>query len=134
MIGMTEKLKLSIVLPTTPAEIYKTWMSTKGHSAMTGADAKVSPKIGGKFTAWDEYIEGTTEELEKNQRILQKWRTTDFPDDSPDSLVEIILESVEKGTKITLIHTDIPKGQKESYKTGWKDFYFTPMKEFFGSS
>lgn len=129
---MPENLKLSIILPTEPAEIYKAWMSTKGHSAMTGAEAKVNPKVGGRFTAWDEYIEGTTEELEMNQRIVQRWRTTDFPNDSPDSLVEIILEAVEKGTKMTLIHSEIPDGQKESYKKGWKDFYFSPMKEYFG--
>ncbi|MFW9851084.1 MAG: SRPBCC domain-containing protein, partial [Candidatus Thorarchaeota archaeon] len=92
----------------------------------------VDPKVGGRFTAWDEYIEGTTEELEMNQRIVQRWRTTDFPNDSPDSLVEIILEAVEKGTKMTLIHSEIPDGQKESYKKGWKDFYFSPMKEYFG--
>jgi activator of HSP90 ATPase len=45
--------------------------------------------------------------------------------------VEIILEEVSGGTKVTLIHTKIPDGQGESYKQGWDDFYFTPMRAYF---
>ena len=71
--------------------------------------------------------------MEPSRRIVQKWRTADFPDDSQDSTVEIILEKVEKGTKIVLIHTEIPEGQKNDYKQGWKDFYFNPMKDYFKS-
>jgi activator of HSP90 ATPase len=116
-----------------PEEIYESWLDSKKHSVMTGSEAKVDPRIDGKFIAWDGYIEGRTIELEVGRRIVQKWRTTDFPDDSPDSTVEIILEKVEKGTKIVLIHTEIPAGQKNDYKQGWKDFYFDPMKDYFGS-
>jgi activator of HSP90 ATPase len=35
-------------------------------------------------------------------------------------------------TKLTLVHTNIPTGQEDSYKKGWEDFYFKPMREFFG--
>jgi activator of HSP90 ATPase len=128
-----DKLKMSVTIPAKPEEIYESWLDSQKHSDMTGSEAKVNPKINGKFTAWDGYIEGKTIELETGRRIVQKWRTTDFPDDSPDSTVEIILEKVEKGTKIVLIHTEIPEGQKNAYKQGWKDFYFEPMKDYFGS-
>ena len=130
---MTEKLKMSATISAKPEEIYKAWLDSKIHSEMTGSEAKVEPKINGAFTAWDGYIEGKTIEMEPGRRIVQKWRTTDFPSSSPDSTVEIILEEVEKGTKISLIHTEIPKGQKEDYKQGWKDFYFNPMKDYFKS-
>ena len=128
-----DKLKMSATIPARPEEIYESWLDSQKHSDMTGSEAKVNPKINGKFTAWDGYIEGRTIELEAGRRIVQKWRTTDFPDDSPDSTVEIVLEKVEKGTKIVLIHTEIPTGQKDGYKQGWKDFYFDPMRDYFGS-
>lgn len=128
---MTEKLKMSTTIPTTPDAIYESWLDSKKHSEMTGSEAKVDAIIGGKFTAWDDYIQGKTIELDPGRRIVQEWRTTDFPSDSPNSIVEIILEKVEKGTKITLIHTEIPEGQKDDYKQGWKDFYFNPMKAHF---
>ena len=129
---MKHGFKLSAVIPATPAEIYKAWLSTKGHTAMTGSAAKVDGKIGGKFTAWDGYIFGSTLALEPDQRIAQAWRTSEFPDEAPDSLVEITLKETKDGTKITLTHSQIPAGQEDSYRQGWEDFYFKPMKTYFG--
>ncbi len=130
---MTEKLRLSVTIPAEPKDVYKAWLDSKGHSEMTGSEAKVEPRINGAFTAWDGYVEGTTIELEPEQRIVQKWRTSDFPSGSEDSVVEIVLKSVDAGTKLVLIHTEIPDGQGEEYKEGWKEFYFKPMKEYFKS-
>jgi activator of HSP90 ATPase len=98
---------------------------------MTGSKAEVQGGSGGAFTAWDGYIWGKTLEAEPHRRIVQSWRTGEFPEESPDSRVEIILEEVPDGTKITLIHTDIPDGQGDGYKQGWDVFYFTPMRKYF---
>jgi len=129
---MKNGFKLSAVIPVAPADIYKAWLSTKGHAAMTGNPAKVNGKVGGKFSAWDGYIFGSTLELEADRRIVQAWRTSEFPDDAPDSRLEILLEETSGGTKITLTHTDMPEDQVESYRQGWEDFYFKPMQEYFG--
>ena len=129
---MKNGFKLSAVIPAKPAEIYKAWLSTKGHTAMTGSAAKVNGKIGGKFTAWDGYIFGSTLALEPDSRIVQAWRTSEFADDDPDSLVELSLKETKDGTKLTLTHTQIPTGQEDSYRQGWEDFYFKPMKAYFG--
>jgi len=99
--------------------------------AFTGGGAVIDPAVGGKFTAWDGYIEGKTKELQPYKRIVQSWRTTNFPASSPDSELEVFFETVEGGTKITLRHSNIPTGQGQDYKQGWKDHYFTPMKEYF---
>ena len=128
---MENKFTVSEVIPATPEQIYQAWLSTNGHSAMTGSPAEVEARVKGKFTAWDGYIFGETLELKPNQRIVQAWRTTEFPEGSPDSRVEILLEAVKDGTKIAISHSNIPKGQAEDYKQGWQDFYFKPMKEYF---
>ncbi len=99
---------------------------------MTGSPASVEGRVGGKFSAWDGYIYGTTLEMEPNRRILQAWHTTEFPEGSPDSRLEVLLEAEGSGTRITLVHTEIPEGQAESYLQGWQDFYFDPMTEYFG--
>jgi activator of HSP90 ATPase len=64
-------------------------------------------------------------------RIVQTWRTTEFPQNAPDSRLEISLEKAKGGTKITIVQTEIPKGQGASYHQGWIDYYFTPMKRYF---
>ena len=37
-----------------------------------------------------------------------------------------------EGTRVVIIHTDIPEGQSERYETGWIEYYFEPMKKYFG--
>jgi len=122
---------LSEVIAAKPAEIYQAWLSSEGHTAMTGSPARVDGRVGGEFSAWDGYIFGKTLELTPNQHIAQTWRTSEFPDDAPDSRVEVELEEVTGGTKITLTHSNMPANQVDSYRQGWEDFYFTPMKEYF---
>jgi activator of HSP90 ATPase len=130
-IEMKNGFTLSEVFNTKPSAIYKAWLSSKGHSAMTGSAAKVDGRVGGKFTAWDGYIFGSTLELTPDRRIVQAWRTSEFPEGTPDSRVEILLEETRGGTKLTLTHSDMPDDQIDSYRQGWEDFYFKPMREYF---
>ena len=128
---MTERIEVSEVLPVRQKNLYEAWLDSDKHSAFTGSPAVIDKRVGGTFTAWDGYISGTTITVEPFSRIIQTWRTTEFPDDAPDSEIEVVFEEVPEGTKITLIHTDIPDGQGEAYRKGWIDFYFTPMKQYF---
>jgi activator of HSP90 ATPase len=127
---MTEQIKLSANIPASPKQIYDAWLSRKEHSKMTGSKATTSIKVGGKFTAWDKYISGINLELIPGKRILQAWRTTEFSKDDLDSHLLIKFEEVKGGSKVTLIHSEIPKGQSASYKKGWSDFYLKPMKTY----
>lgn len=128
---MKNGFTLSETIHAGPAEIYEAWLSSEGHAAMTGSPAQVDGKVGGEFRAWDGYIFGKTLALRPNQQIVQAWRTSEFPEDAPDSQVEVLLENVAEGTKIMLIHSDMPEDQVDSYRQGWEDFYFKPMKEYF---
>lgn len=129
---MLESCSVSDLIPASPQAIYEAFLSSEGHAAITGSPAEVDPKVGGKFTAWDGYISGITLELEPHRRIVQAWRTTEFPEDAADSRLELLLEDAPGGTRVTFNHTGIPEGQGESYRQGWLDFYFTPMKAYYG--
>ena len=100
---------------------------------MTGGRATGSARVGGKFTAWDGYISGRNLELAPPSRIVQAWRTSDFPDDAPDSRLEISLAPAKGGTKVTLAQKDIPPGQADGYRRGWVEYYFTPMRRYFST-
>jgi activator of HSP90 ATPase len=127
----SESFNISAQFPISARELYQAWLDSKQHAGFTGAGAQVDPRVGGKFTAWDGYILGKTLELTPYRRIVQAWRTTDFPNGCSDSLVEITLEPVAGGTKLMIKHTGIPEGQGEGYKDGWRQFYFKPMKPYF---
>jgi activator of HSP90 ATPase len=130
---MENSLTMSVVLPATSEQVYTAWLSTEKHSAFTGSPAAVDARVGGTFTAWDGYIGGTTLALTPYRRIVQAWRTTEFPGDAPDSGLEILIEPVEDGTRLTLDHRNIPAGQADEYRQGWEDFYFGPLTAYFAS-
>ncbi len=129
---MKNEFTLIVTINSKAEKFYEAYLSSEGHTALTGSPARVDGTVDGDFTAWDGYIQGMFLELEKNKRIVQAWRTAEFPEDAEDSIVEILLEEDHGKTKLTLKHTNIPKGQMDSYKTGWEDFYFKPMREYFG--
>lgn len=110
--------------------LYEAWLNSEAHTKMTGGEAMCSDVVGGKFTAWDGYIEGENLELIPNQKIVQSWRTSEFLDKDPDSLLTIQFIVKNEGTELNLIHENIPEGQSQ-YEEGWKEHYFTPMHIFF---
>ncbi len=127
---MAYSFEVSDVIAASAEEIYHAWLDSYEHSQMTGSPAQVTPKEGAEFTAWDGYISGKNLELQPSTRIVQAWRTTEFKESDPDSLLEVILEPVDGGTRVTLRHSNLPDDD-DQYLQGWLDFYFAPMKEFF---
>lgn len=126
-----ESLKISINLPVKAEKLYKAWLSSKEHAKFTGAGAKASAKVNGKHSSWDGYIRGKNLELKAGKKIVQSWRTSEFPEDAPDSVLEITFEEKAGKTKLNLYHHGLQKGDAKKYKKGWQDFYFTPMKLYY---
>ena len=121
---------LKATIDASPEAIYTAWLSSKGHSKMTGGEANASNLTGNSFTAWDGYISGKNLLLEENKRIVQSWRSSQFEDHEPDSQIEVRLSEQGGKTLITLIHTNLPDSG-EHYKKGWEEHYFQPMNSYF---
>jgi len=121
---------LKTKIKATAKQIYTVWLSSEGHTKMTGGEATVSDIIGADFTAWNGYIEGKNIVLEPYKRIIQSWRTSQFKDVEKDSKIEILFHEINGQTELTLIHTNVPESG-EHYKKGWDKSYFQPLKAYF---
>jgi uncharacterized protein YndB with AHSA1/START domain len=128
---MSGSLRLSAFIPAPPAVVYHAWLNGRQHAAMTGAKATSQARVGGKFTAWDGYIFGQHLELVPDCRIVQSWRTTEFPEDCPDSRLQVDFVPEADGTRLTLIQSDLPAGEAARYQVGWQQFYFEPIQRYF---
>lgn len=126
-----EALRVTTTVPVAPTTLYYAWLDSAQHGAMTGGGANVVNDVGAKYSAWDGYITGTFIALDLGRRIVASWRTKDFPSDAPDSRVEVHFEALGGNTRVLVLHTDIPEGQSESYRSLWNDKYFTPMRTYF---
>jgi len=105
---MAYRFRLTHVFPVSPKVLYDTWLSSQGHTALTGGKAKMSASLGGRYTAWDGYISGRNLALEPGRRIVQSWRTAEFADADKDSKITVTLTPVKAGTRLTLAHSGVP--------------------------
>jgi uncharacterized protein YndB with AHSA1/START domain len=131
---MTRRVKTitqKVVVPAQPADVYDAFVNARTHAAFTGAAATGSARVGGRFTSWDGYITGVHRELVKGRRIVQDWTTTEWPDGAEPSQVELSLTAVKGGTEVRMVHSNVPAEQADSYRQGWIDYYWEPLKAYF---
>ena len=128
---MTYEFKLTCTLPASPEAVSDARLDSARHSAMTGAPATISNRVGEPYAAWDGYITGRTLELVPGRRIVQSWRTSEFGDADPESTIVVDLAPTKTGTRLALTHSSVPDGQTGYENGGWQEFYFSPMKAYF---
>lgn len=127
-----ESLTMDATLLASPERVYAAWIDGGEHSEFTGGEAIIDAREGGKHSAWSGYIEGTFLELDPGKRLVMTWRTTEFDEADPDSHLEVRFMPDGGGTRLELVHTGLPPGGGAKYTTGWKEFYFVPMRKYFG--
>ena len=131
---MEPGIKISAIFPVSAKRLYDAWLNSRTHSDFTGTKSHIDPRQGSAFSISNGYITGSNLILQPYGRIVQHWRTTEFPDGSPDSKLEVLFEKHNSGTKLTIIHTQLPSGDEKKYEKGWKDHYLKPMKSYFKKS
>ena len=135
MVLKFKTLKQSHIIDAPEEKVYHAYLNAKTHSAFTGSKATSDPKVGGKMTAWDGYIEGKFLELEEGKRIVQEWKTSEWPEGYPPSILELIFKPASKSrTRVLMIHSKVPLEQADEYDEGWVSSYWEPMREYFDNS
>jgi uncharacterized protein YndB with AHSA1/START domain len=130
---MSDSIELFTVLAAPPERVYRAWMDSADHAAFVRGQAEIDARVGGEYRIFDGYITGKTTVLEPPRRVVQTWRTTEFPEESPDSILEVLFDAAGSGCRLTLKHREIPDGQGPKYEEGWKEHYFPGMQDFFGA-
>ncbi len=114
-----------------PVEVYDALVNPKKHGEFTGAKATGEAVAGGEFTAYDGYISGTYVELVRARKIVQDWRTSEWPEGYPPSRLEFQFAPKDDGTEVTMTHSQVPAAQADAYRQGWVDYYWKPLEEYF---
>ena len=121
----------TVRLPGSPRAVYDLLMTTKGHIAFTGAEARISPKVGGKFMSWGGYIHGRNLALTPGKTIYQTWIPTDpsWPK-GHESRVRYALTATSGGTRLTFTHSRVPIEHVGHLSSGWKESYWGPLRKY----
>jgi len=131
---MAYSFEVSGQVDASPQQVFDAWMSSEGHSAMTGGEAHLDPRVGGSFDAWNGYIHGTTLVLEPPHRLVQSWRSANFAEGAEDSQIEVTFVEHEGATLVTVHHTNVPDGDLGYENGGWQQSYFTPIQAYFAAN
>jgi activator of HSP90 ATPase len=121
-------VKQTVTFKASPHDVYEALMDSKKHAKFTGDKASISRKVGGKFSVFDGYSEGTNLELIADNKIVQTWRASDWPE-GHYSKATFSLKEIEGGTRLTFTQTGVPTDQYADISQGWRDYYWAPLKE-----
>ena len=129
---MPDSFELEMIVAAEPQRVFSAWLDAKEHAAFTGGgEAIVEPWSGGRFTAWEGYIHGILLGVDPGKRIVQTWRTSEFPPEYRDSRVVVEFEAARGGTRVRIRHAELPPSQVKKYEKGWMEHYLKPLARYF---
>lgn len=124
-------IRQKVIVSASPRQVYEAFVDPRIHAAFTGSPAKGSRRLGSHFTACGGYIDSVHRELAPGKRIVQDWSTTEWPEGATVSRLELTLKEVAKGTELTMVHSNVPASQAHSYRKGWIEYYWKPLRAYF---
>jgi activator of HSP90 ATPase len=128
----TKSFRQRVLFKNTRSEdLYDMILDSKKHAQFTGDKARISKRVGGKFTAYGDYIEGKNLDLKRPRKIVQSWRASDW-EDGYFSKVTFEFKKSPRGTNLIFTHVGVPAEHVSSLKQGWIDYYWKPMKAALG--
>lgn len=123
-------IKQKIHFNAKPEDVYEYLINPRKLSNITGGKASNTQKVGGKFSAYDDYIQGTNEELVLGKKIVQKWTCSDFPSGHYSKITITFKKIGEKQCDLNFIQEDVPDDLYEDISQGWHEFYWEPIKDY----
>lgn len=117
----------------TPERLFTIYLSSKEHGKMTGAKASIQNKVGSKFTAHDGWISGKNLQIVPNKLIVQSWRGKDWKKNEVDSTLILKFNKVKNGAEIHMIHANVADSYAKDITSGWKSYYWNPLKKYLNS-
>ena len=90
----------------------------------------IEPRAGAEFRAFDGMLSGQILHVEPKRLIVQTWRSVNFPKDAIDSVLVLSFWKEQDGSRIELVHVNVPEEDFAGVSQGWEKFYWTPWREY----
>ena len=124
----TKTVKQKVTFKATPHDVYELIMDSRKHSMFSGSKARITKKVGSKFSTYDGYIDGVNLKLVPDKEIVQSWRGSEWPK-GHYSKARFSFKKIKDGTVLTFTQTGVPEESYNAINKGWVDHYWNPMKE-----
>jgi activator of HSP90 ATPase len=112
------------------APIEKVWMALTVPLEIEkwgAGPARMDGNEGTKFSLWGGDIYGTNIEVETYKKLVQEWYGGKWEE---PSILTIKLHKDGAGTKVEIVHENVPDKEYEDIQKGWEDYYMGPLKKY----
>src|SRR5450755_762624 len=128
--NMTKAIEQSVHFAATAKKLYDIYMDPKRHGAFTGGKVVIGSKAGGKFSAFDGMLSGSTLMTVPGKLVVQRWRGSHWKKADLDSVLIIKFVQDGKRGRIDLVHVNVPEHDHAGVTEGWKKYYWTPLSAY----
>jgi uncharacterized protein YndB with AHSA1/START domain len=125
---MPRTIQQHVTFRVSPDRLFDTYVSTRKHSAATGAKATMSRKVGGRFMAHAGHIHGRNLAIGPKRLIVQSWRAANWKKTDLDSILVLVFSPVRGGGRVTMVHANVPDANAASINRGWHTHYWKPWR------
>ncbi|CAL8071897.1 unnamed protein product [Calicophoron daubneyi] len=126
-----KELTLSDEFFCTPDDLYKVLTTKELVQAFTRGEAIVDSVVDGQYCVFGGNVTGRFRTLEPGKTIQMQWRKREWPE-GHHSILTILLESFEGGTRLNLTQTGVPAYDLENTTSGWRSNFFSALKQTYG--
>ena len=130
------------VVRASPKRLFDSWLDSREHTAITGANAEIGASADQAFSLLDGHVTGMNLKVEPYHRVLQQWlATSGVAATASPSRVELVLHTGANyggigcphgdGTTVTVRHWHLPAEQTDYGPQWWEDTYFKRMDRYF---
>jgi activator of HSP90 ATPase len=121
----------SVELPGSPETLYSMYLDAGQHAAFTGGGAaSITSAAGTAWSAFDGRIHGQILALTPSRQIVQSWRSFEWREDDPDSVLILTFWPVGSGSRLDLAQVDVPARLYDTLLRGWPSRYWEPWRAF----
>ena len=126
------RIHQEVTFAATPAKVYRALMDAVEHAKFTGEPAEISGDAGGTFSVYGGKVLGRNIELVADKRIVQAWRTADWPE-GVFSIARFELSAEGNKTKLVFDQAGAPDAAVPHLETGWHNMYWNKIHQYLGT-
>jgi activator of HSP90 ATPase len=130
---MPRNVILAASFQTTPDQLFDMYLDPKEHAAFTGAPVAIGNSPGASFRAFNGILSGAILHIEPKRLIVQTWRSANWPAEAIDSVLTLSFWPQENGSRIELVHVNVPDEDFAGVSQGWEKFYWNPLRAHLGA-
>jgi uncharacterized protein YndB with AHSA1/START domain len=126
---MCKTIKQRVRFKAPPTTIYDLLADSRRRTEVTGREALMSNKVGGRFSTDAGQVTGVNVDLVPGRRLVQAWRRKDFPEGIYSMAAITLAPTPNGGTELVLTHRGVPKHLIDQIESYWRLTCWAPMKE-----